>query len=146
MTTAPLDPNAAAIAIVRRNTEEVQGKGNWGLFEELFADGFVDHTPQPGTTPDKDGVRVLYHAMREAFPDFRADIGWQIAADGMVTTYKIYRGTHRGPLLGIAATGRAVEFETVDVMRVVDGRITDHWGVANLFKLAVEIGALSLEL
>ena len=49
---------AAAIAVVRRNTEEVQGKGNWGLFEELFADDFVDHTPQPGTTPDKDGVRV----------------------------------------------------------------------------------------
>jgi hypothetical protein len=37
----------AAIAVVRRNTEEVQGKGNWGLFEELFADDFVDHTPQP---------------------------------------------------------------------------------------------------
>src|SRR2546423_890091 len=50
----------AAIAVVRRNTEEVQGKGNWDLFEELFADDFLDHTPQPGTTPDKDGVRVLY--------------------------------------------------------------------------------------
>ena len=41
----------AAIAVVRRNNDEVQGKGNWGLFEELFADDFVDHTPQPGTTP-----------------------------------------------------------------------------------------------
>ena len=50
----------AAIAVVRRNTEEVQGKGNWDLFETLFADDFVDHTPQPGTTPDKNGVRVLY--------------------------------------------------------------------------------------
>jgi hypothetical protein len=47
----------AAIAVVRRNTEEVQGKGNWDLYEELFADDFVDHTPQPGTTPDKNGVR-----------------------------------------------------------------------------------------
>ena len=37
----------AAIAVVRRNTEEVQGKGNWRLFEELFADDFVDHTPPP---------------------------------------------------------------------------------------------------
>ena len=43
----------AAIAIVRRNTEEVQGKGNWDLYEELFADDFVDHTPQPGTTPTR---------------------------------------------------------------------------------------------
>src|SRR5205807_6851328 len=63
----------AAIAVVRRNTEEVQGKGNWRLFEELFADDFVDHTPQPGTTPDKDGVRVLYKRLRAAFPDFHPE-------------------------------------------------------------------------
>ena len=61
----------AAIAVVRRNTEEVQGKGNWDLFEKLFADDFVDHTPQPSTTPDKNGVRVLYKRLRAAFPDFR---------------------------------------------------------------------------
>ena len=58
----------AAIAVVRRNTEEVQGKGNWDLYDELFADDFVDHTPQPGTTPDKNGVRVLYKRLRAATP------------------------------------------------------------------------------
>jgi hypothetical protein len=41
----------AAKAVVRRNTEEVQGKGNFDVFEELFADDFVDHTPQPAMTP-----------------------------------------------------------------------------------------------
>jgi len=49
-----------AKAVVRRNTEEVQGKGRFEVFEELFADDFVDHTTQPGTTPDKAGVRKLY--------------------------------------------------------------------------------------
>src|SRR5882762_7551968 len=114
----------AAIAVVRRNTEEVQGKGNWDLFEDLFDDDFVDHTPQPGTTPDKDGVRVLYQRLREAFPDFHADIQWQSAAGDLVTTYKVYRGTQTGDFLGVAPTGRPVEFETVDVMRVVNGKIT----------------------
>jgi SnoaL-like polyketide cyclase len=96
----------AAIAVVRRNTEEVQGKGNWRVFEELFADDFVDHTPQPGTTPDKDGVRVLYKRLRAAFPDFRPEIHWQVAAGDLVTTYKTYHGTHQGEFLGIPATGR----------------------------------------
>jgi hypothetical protein len=44
----------AAKAVVRRNTEEVQGKGNFDVFEELFADDFVGS---------------LYRAIREAFPD-----------------------------------------------------------------------------
>ena len=50
----------AAKAVVRRNTDEVQGQGNFAVFDELFADDFVDHTTQPGTTPDKAGVRKLY--------------------------------------------------------------------------------------
>ena len=41
----------AAKAVVRRNTEEVQSRGNFELFEELFAPDFVDHTPQAGRTP-----------------------------------------------------------------------------------------------
>jgi hypothetical protein len=49
----------AAKAVVRRNTEEVQGGGNFEVFEELFAEGFLDHTPQPGRTPDKAGAREL---------------------------------------------------------------------------------------
>jgi len=69
----------AAKAVVRRNTEEVQGKGRFDVFEELFADDFVDHTPQPNMTPDKAGVRKLYGYIHDAFPDFHAKIHWQLA-------------------------------------------------------------------
>ena len=59
----------AAKSVVRRNTEEVQGQGKFEVFEQLFADDFVDHTTQPGTIPDKAGVRKLYTYLRQAFPD-----------------------------------------------------------------------------
>ena len=131
----------AAKAVIRRNTEEVQGGGNFEVFEELFADDFLDHTPQPGRTPDKDGARQLYKILRAAFPDFHADIHWQLADGDRVTTYKTYHGTHRGEFFGVAPTGRKIQFETVDVMRVRDGKITEHWGVANLFSLLQQLGA-----
>ncbi len=97
----------AAKAVVRRNTEEVQSRGNFDVFEELFADDFVDHTPQPNTTPDK----------------------------------KTYHGRRHGTFLSVAPTSRRIQFETVDVMRVRDGKITEHWGVANLFSLMRQLGA-----
>jgi steroid delta-isomerase-like uncharacterized protein len=130
----------AAKAVVRRSTEEVQGRGRFDVFEELFADDFVDHTTQPGTTPDKAGVRKLYTYMRQAFPDFHAEIHWQLADGDRVTTYKTYHGTHEGPFLGIAPTHRKIHFESVDVMRVRNGKITDHWGVGNLLSLMQQIG------
>jgi predicted ester cyclase len=136
------DVGEAAKAVVRRNTEEVQGGGDFELFDELFADEFLDHTPQPGRTPDKAGARELYKVLREAFPDFRAEIHWQASDGNLVTTYKTYHGTHKGEFFGIAPTGRQVQFETVDAMRVVAGKITEHWGVANLFSLMDQLGAL----
>jgi steroid delta-isomerase-like uncharacterized protein len=132
----------AVKAVVRRNTEQVQGQGDFALFDELFADDFVDHTPQPGTTPDKAGVRVLYNRLREAFPDFRPEIHWQTVDGDVVTTYKIYHGTHLGDFLGVAPTGKTIQFETVDAMRVRDGKITDHWGVANLYSVLQQLGQL----
>src|SRR6476469_4650826 len=135
------DASEVAKAVVRRNTEEVQGGGNFDLFDELFADDFLDHTPQPGRTPDKAGARELYRALRAAFPDFHADIHWQIADGDHVTTYKTYHGTHRGEFLGVPPTGRKIQFETVDVMRVRNGKIAGHWGVANLFSLLQPLGA-----
>jgi steroid delta-isomerase-like uncharacterized protein len=134
-------PSETAKAVVRRNTEEVQGEGNFDVFEQLFADDFVDHTPQPNMTPDKPGARGLYKALREAFPDFHAVIHWQTADGEVVTTFKTYHGTHQGTFLGVAPTGRKVHFEAVDAMRVHNGKITEHWGVANLFSLMQQLGA-----
>ena len=93
--------------------------------------------------PDKAGARELYRLLRAAFPDFCADIHWQLADGDRVTTYKTYHGTHEGEFFGIAPTGRKIQFETVDVMRVRDGKITEHWGVANLFSLMQQLGALA---
>jgi hypothetical protein len=100
----------AAKAVVRRNTEEVQSAGNFDVFE-LFAKDFVDHTPQPNTTPDKAGVRKLDTYLRTAFPDFHPEIHWQLGDGDRVITFKTYHG-----------------------------KITDHWGVGNLLSLIQQIG------
>lgn len=128
--------------IVRRNTEEVQGGGDFVAFNELFADDFVDHTPQPGITADKEGVRQLYTGLRAAFPDLRAEIHWQTVDNDKVTTYKTYHGTHHGEFLGIPPTGKRIQFDTVDVFRVHNGQLTDHWGVANLLGVLIQLDAL----
>ncbi|MFC6623138.1 ester cyclase [Novosphingobium panipatense] len=136
------DISEAAKLVVRRNTEEVQGGGDFDLFDQLFSDDLYDHTPQPGGTRDKAGVLVLYKRLREAFPDFKPEIHWQKVDGDIVTTFKTYHGTHLGNFLGHAGTGTRVSFETVDAMKVVDGQITEHWGVANLYSVLQQIGVI----
>lgn len=45
--------------------------------------------------------------------------------------------------MGFAPTGAKVQFETVDVMRVRAGKITEHWGGANLFSLRQQLETAS---
>ena len=47
---------------------------------------------------------------------------------------------HQGTFLGIAPAGRVVAFDTVDAMRVQDGKITDHCGVASLYSAVPQLG------
>lgn len=128
-------------AVVRRLIEGVQRDGDFDLFKRLFAAGYVDHTPFGGFPPNRDGTRAIYQAFRKAFPDWRAVIHVQIAEGDLVTTHKTYLGTHRGDFMGVAPTGRETSFEVIDIMRVRDGQITDHWGFGDALGLMGQIGA-----
>src|SRR5207248_3561174 len=79
---------------------------------------------------------------RHPIKTFHPEIHWQAAAGNLVTTYKTYHGTHQGEFLGIPATGKKISFYTVDAMRVVDGKITEHWGVATLLDLMQQLGVV----
>jgi len=65
-------------------------------------------------------------------------------APGMRSPVTNRVSTHLGNFLGIEPTGRAIHFETVDAIRVRDGKITDHWGVANLLSVLAQLGVLAL--
>ena len=125
------DQATANKATIERLLEGVQQGGDFVLFEQLFAQDYVDHTPFGGFAPDRDGTRQIYQTFRAAFPDWRAEVHFQIAEGDLVSTYKTYHGTHRGPFMGIAPTGRITRFDVMDIMRVRNGRITDHWTVAD---------------
>lgn len=130
-------------AIVRRLINEVQTGGDFAVFDELMHPDFVDHTPSPAFPPTRDGARSLYRAFRDAFPDMVATIDFQTAEGDLVTTRKTYRATHRGDFLGIAVTHASVDFDVIDVLRVRDDRITDHWGVMNIASLMQQLTAVS---
>lgn len=68
---------------------------------------------------------MLYRRLRNAFPDFRPEIHWQTVDGDVVTTFKTYHGTHEGAIFGIEPTGRVVQFDTVDAMRVRAGKMSN---------------------
>jgi predicted ester cyclase len=93
-------------AVVLRFNREVIERGDVTVFQELMAEDFVNRTAPPGMSRGSDGMLATFNTvLRPAFPDLRVEVHDQIAEGDKVTTRKTIRGTHRGPLLGIAPTG-----------------------------------------
>jgi predicted ester cyclase len=130
MTTTLLEANKAA---VRRFNREVIERGDAAAFAELMAPDFINRTAAPGISPGPDGMKFMFEQLlRPAFPDLAVEIHDQLAEGDKVVTRKTLHGTHRGEIMGIAPTGRAVAIQVIDIVRLRDGRYVEHWGVNTL--------------
>jgi predicted ester cyclase len=66
-----------------------------------------------------------------------------IAAEGDTVAARVaFRGTHRGEFWGIPPTGKEVAFSSMEVNRVVDGKVEEHWVEINLLGLVQQLGAI----
>ena len=82
------------------------------------------------------------HATRAAFPDLTATVQDVVAGLDRLAARVRYRGTHGGTILGVAPTGRAVDFEAFHFARFRDGKIVEWWGTADLLRALQQIGAV----
>jgi steroid delta-isomerase-like uncharacterized protein len=76
-----------------------------------------------------------------AFPDVRATIHDQTAEGDKVWTRKTFHGTHLGPFMGVPPTGRKIAVDVMDVFRIEDGKLAEHWGISDMLGLMQQIGA-----
>jgi steroid delta-isomerase-like uncharacterized protein len=126
--------------LVRRFVDEYQTGADETAFEELLDPDVVDHSLPPGIAAGAEGVRQQFDGFRAAFPDFRATILDQIAEGDLVVTRKVFHGTHRGELEGIPPSGREVEIQVIDIVRIRNGRIAEHWNVVDRLGLMQQLG------
>jgi predicted ester cyclase len=62
----------------------------------------------------------------------------------MEACHVVLTGTHRGELGGIPASGKSVEFDCTDIIRVEDGKVAEHWGTTDNLSLMQQIGAVAV--
>jgi len=129
-------------AIVRRFVEEVQNRQNLGALNELFSPDFVDHSGISTLPPTLDGTKQFFTKLFTAFPDISATIHDQVADGDKVVTRKTFQGTHQGEYMGIPPTGKHVVVDVIDIFRILGGKITDHWAVADMLGLMQQLGVV----
>lgn len=132
-------------AIVARFSKEFIERGDMDVFEETFAADFVNHTAQEGQADDRASVAHFFNAvMRPAFPDLTVTIHDQVAEGDEVVTRKSYSGTHQGTFLGVPATGNAIEFAVIDILKLRNGQCVEHWARPDMVDLLDQLKSPSI--
>ena len=128
-------------AVVRRFYEEVVSTGDVERVPSFIGEECVETDGRVRVESGIEGMIEHVRGVRSVYPDLRITVGRQVAEGDWVASAITATGTHAGEWLGMAPTGQVLEFTGVNVDRVVDGRIVEHGGAANMLMPFLEAGA-----
>lgn len=130
-------------AIARRSIEDVWNKGKLETIAELYTTDYMNNDPL-NTTKGLEAYKNFVTKYRVAFPDTRIDIDEMISTGDTVVVRWRYTGTHKGPLEGVAPTGRKVTGTGISISHFSGDRIKEAFINWDALGLMQQIGAVTL--
>ena len=130
--------------IVRNFISTVWEDQDLAALPPFWTEECVNHA-MPG--PDNQGLAALRAYHEQFFADFsafshvRIEIVQQVAEGDRVVTHMTTRGEHSGPFYGLPPTGKSVALATIRIDRLHDGKIAEHWSVADVAGLTQQLQA-----
>ena len=130
--------------VLQRMFDEGFATGDDTIVDELCSADLVEH--QFGLAGrGAEAVEHVKAAIRDVHrmaPDLRFTIEDAVEGGDTIWVRVRGRGTATGPFFG-PPSGRPLDFTVIDVARVVDGRIVEHWGVPDRFAVLAQTGVLA---
>lgn len=131
------------VVIVKRVLDEGFATGNGEVIDEVCSPDMIEH--QFGLAGGgAEAIEHLKAAIRDVHgicPDVRYTIEDHAINDDIVWVRVRGVGTATGPFFG-PPSGRRLDFTVIDVCRIADGRIVEHWGVPDRFAMLAQAGVL----
>jgi steroid delta-isomerase-like uncharacterized protein len=126
-------------AIVTRYLEEFWNNGKMETADDIVAVDYTDHRPV-GEAKGPAALKQFATAFRNAFPDLHFTLEDQFAEQEKAVVRWNFTGTHKGVLLGIAATGKQVTLQGTTILHLSGGKITETWVFWDRLSLMEQLG------
>ena len=118
---------------------KILNSGSVDLVDSLVSVNYIEHEPLPGFEPNKRGLKNFFIMMRTAFPDLNNNVKFMVAEGNKVVSYITMTGTHKGDYMGAPGTGKTFKIDVIDIIKVVNGKMTDHWGVGDYMTMMSQL-------
>ena len=147
MSTTPQIPTlrAATLSAARRTAIEhfygALAAKNFDLVDDALTEHWEDIPLAPGQAPGPAGVKWIFAMLIAAFPDLTLEIVEALAEGDRAAIRVVCKGTHRGDLFGVPASGKTVQFNLHEFHQFEGERIVRTWHMEDLFGLFAQIGS-----
>ena len=116
--------------------------GDTQVLDAILHVDWVNHPRNPQETPGIAGFKATTQFFRSAFPDIQFDIQAILADDDKVIVRTLIHGTAGGDFLGQPVAGKQVFFNSLEVHRFTDGKVSETWHIQDYYAMLVELGAI----
>jgi steroid delta-isomerase-like uncharacterized protein len=124
-----VDANLEANKAIVRSFVNAWNTRDFARFDTLMGDRAVLRIGGGVVPCDPSATQAIAQEWTTAFPDWRFDLLALVAEGDRVVAHMPYTGTHRGPILGVAPSGRSCSVDEIVIFQVVDGKIVEAWEV-----------------
>ena len=126
----------------RERVEVLFNRGEVDRIEEFVTPDFVNHEAWPGEDPGFEGFRLRMRRLHEAISELHMEVQDVVAGGDLVAYRATLSGVHTGPLLGIPATGKRFSARHMHMLRMRDGRASEHWAVRDDLGMLQQLGVI----
>ena len=104
--------------------------------------GYIAHAPDSMQLPALDSAAwtEFLGGFLEGFPDLHLEVQDAVADEAMTAQRILFTGTHTGPFRGLPPTGRTVRFSGIEINRMADGQVAEHWFQLDALTLFEQLG------
>ena len=110
--------------------------------DEVFEPDVLIRTPLPVEATGAQAMKEVFARLRQAFPDLHVAVEDLVAEGDRLVSRNVVTGTHQGEYMGLSPTGRSVVYDEIFILRFVNGRIAETWGVVDVLSQMRQLGAI----
>ena len=133
--------DTARTKVLARRLYAAINEGRVDQVANLVSPDYLEHDPLPGQGSGRDGVLDRFSMITTALaPHFTME---DLITEGdRIVVRWTNRGTHVGEFAGIPATSRTFTIAGIDIYRVADDQLCEHWHVIDQLGMLAQLGLL----
>lgn len=129
--------------LISRYFEKVWNQGNVDILDEILSSEYINHNPGfENPKPGPVGLKPIVLAIRKGFPDLKYIVERMVVAEDHVAVHVTMTGTHTGVFFGILPTGKSISVSQMQIERIVDGKMVEHWRVTDDLSMMRQLGQI----